>query len=165
MKLPDSLRDRFKTPLGNLIPESQANKSNIQKHLSENSYLITVGDRTTEKMIDFGLIPSLQIIDNQEKRVKREPAKHDSRYTELVCNNPAAEITTQSIDMIKKAFASKTPVRLTVTGEEDLLVIPVCIHAPENSIVMYGQPNEGLVIVKITPEIRNKTQRLLDLME
>lgn len=165
MKLPNSLRDRFKTPLGILIPETQVNKSTIQKHLSENSYLITVGDRTTEKMIDFGLLPSLQIIDNQEKRVKREPAKHDSRYTELVCNNPAAEITPQSIDVIKKAFVSKTPVRLTVTGEEDLLVIPVCIHAPENSLVMYGQPNQGLVLVKITPEIRNKTQSLLDLME
>jgi len=165
VKLPDSLRDQLKIPLGSLIPENQANKSNIQKYLPKNSYLITVGDRTTEKMIDFGLIPSLQIIDNQEKRVKREPVKPDSRYTELVCNNPAAEITPQSIDVIKKAFISKTPVRLTVAGEEDLLVIPVCIHAPENSIVMYGQPNQGLVLVKITPEIRNKTQRLLDLME
>lgn len=165
MKLPNSLRDQFKTPLGDLIPESQANKSNIQKHLSKNSYLITVGDRTTEKMIDFGLIPSLQIIDNQEKRVKREPPKNDNAYTQLTCNNPAAEITPQSIDSIKKAFVSKTPVRLVVTGEEDLLVIPVCIHAPENAIVMYGQPNEGLVIVKVTTEIRNKTQRLLDLME
>ncbi|MEK6866717.1 MAG: GTP-dependent dephospho-CoA kinase family protein [Thermoproteota archaeon] len=165
MKLPNSLRDQFKTPLGDLIPESQANKLNIQKHLQENSYLITVGDRTTEKMIDFGLIPSLQIIDNQEKRVKREPVKNNIAYTELICDNPAAEITLQSIDLIKKAFVSKTPVRLTVTGEEDLLVIPVCIHAPENSIVMYGQPNEGLVIVKVTTEIRNKTQRLLDLME
>ena len=57
------------------------------------------------------------------------------------------------------------PVRLSVNGEEDLLVLPVCIHAPDNAIVMYGQPNEGLVIVKITPEIRNKTQSLLDLME
>ena len=52
-----------------------------------------------------------------------------------------------------------------LTGEEDLLVIPVCIHAPDNAVVMYGQPNEGLVIVKITPEIRNKTQTLLDSME
>ncbi len=165
MKLPDSLRDQLKIPMGDLIPENQVNKSNIQKQIPKNSYLITVGDRTTEKMIAFGLIPSLQIIDNQEKRIKREPTKNDNTYTELVCDNPAAEITPQSIDVIKKAFVSKTPVRLTVTGEEDLLVIPVCIYAPENSLVMYGQPNEGLVIVKITPEIRNKTQRLLDLME
>jgi hypothetical protein len=115
-------------------------------------------------MINFGLIPALQIIDNQEKRLERIPVKCDVS-TELVCNNPSAEITPQSIDVIKKAFVSKTPVRLVVNGEEDLLVIPVCIHAPKDAIVMYGQPNEGLVIVKITPEIRNKTQRLLDSME
>jgi uncharacterized protein (UPF0218 family) len=165
VKLPDSLRDQLKIPLGYLIPEIQVNKSNIQKHLQKNSYIITVGDRTTEKMITYGLTPSLQIIDNYEKRVKREPTKNNNTYTEFTCNNPAAEITTQSIDVIKKAFASKAPVRLTVVGEEDLLVIPVCIYAPENSIVLYGQPNEGLVVVKVTPEIRNKTQRLLDLME
>ncbi len=164
MKLPDSLRDQLKIPLGILLPESQTDKTNIKKHLSENSYIITVGDRTTEKMIEFGLIPSLQIIDNQEKRVKREPPKL-ANATELTVDNPAAEITSQSIDIIKKAFTMRPPVRLSVNGEEDLLVIPACIHAPENAIVLYGQPNEGLVLVKITPEIRNKTQKLLDSME
>ena len=154
----------MKIPMGILISENQATKLNILKHIPKDSYVITVGDRTSEKMIDFGLVPSLQIIDNLEKRVKRIPARCDVS-TELFCDNPAAEITLQSIDAIKKAFVSKTPVRLVVNGEEDLLVIPVCIHAPDNAIVMYGQPNEGLVIVKITPEIRNKTQRLLDLME
>lgn len=164
MKLPDSLRDQLKIPLGILLSESHADKTNIEKNLSENSYVITVGDRTTEKMIEFGLIPSLQIIDSQEKRVKREPPKL-ANATELTVNNPAAEITSQSIDIIKKAFTMQPPVRLCVNGEEDLLVIPVCIYAPENSVVLYGQPNEGLVIVKITPEIRNKTQTLLDSME
>jgi hypothetical protein len=53
----------MKIPLGILLSEDTADKENIQKHLSDNSYIITVGDRTTEKMIDFGLIPSLQIID------------------------------------------------------------------------------------------------------
>jgi len=67
--------------------------------------------------------------------------------------------------VIKQAFTLPSPVRIVVNGEEDLLVIPVCVHAPDNSIVLYGQPNEGLVVVEITPEIRNKTQSLLDLME
>jgi len=154
----------MKIPLGVLLPESQADKSNIQKYLSENSYIITVGDRTTEKMIDFDLIPSLQIIDGQEKREKREPPKLEYAI-ELTVDNPAAEITSESISMIKKAFTLQSPVRLFVNGEEDLLVLPVCIHAPENAVVLYGQPNEGLVIVQITPEIRNKVQTLLDLME
>ena len=154
----------MKTPLGILLPESQTDKSDIEKYLSPDSYVITVGDRTTEKMIDFGLIPSLQIIDGLEKREKREPPKLDNA-TELTVDNPAAEITPQSIAMIKKAFTLQIPVRLFVNGEEDLLVLPVCIHAPENAVVLYGQPNQGLVIVRITPEIRNKVQTLLDLME
>lgn len=164
MKLPDSLRDQMKIPLGILLPENQTNKDEIQKHLTENSYIITVGDRTTEKMIDFDLIPSLQIIDGQEKREKRVPPKLKNA-TELTVKNPAAEITSESISLIQKAFTMKSPVRIFVDGEEDLLVLPVCIHAPENAIVLYGQPHEGLVIVKITPEIRNKVQTLLDLME
>ena len=164
MKLPDSLREQMKIPLGILLPESQANKENILKHLEENSYIITVGDRTTEKMIDFDLIPSLQIVDGIEKREKREPPKLVNA-TEITVENPPAEITSQSIDVIKKALSMESPVRILVTGEEDLLVLPVCIHAPENSVVMYGQHNEGLVLVKITSEIRNKAQSLLDLME
>ncbi len=164
MKLPDSLREQLKIPLGILLPENQVDKKNVKEFLSDNSYLITVGDRTTEKMIDFELMPSLQIIDGQEKRKKREPPKLQNA-TELIIDNPAAEITPQSIDLIKKAFTMKSPVRITVNGEEDLLVLPVCIHAPDNSVVMYGQPNEGLVITRITPEIRNKAQALLDLME
>lgn len=164
MKLPNSLRDQFKNPLGVLLPEDTVDKAHISEYLSDNSYIITVGDRTTEKMIDFGLIPSLQIIDGVEKREKRELPKLENT-TELTVDNPAAEITSQSIDVIKQAFTLPSPVRIVVNGEEDLLVIPVCVHAPDNSIVLYGQPNEGLVVVEITPEIRNKTQSLLDLME
>ena len=155
----------MKIPLGILLPEDQTNKKNIQQHLLENSYLITVGDRTTEKMINFDIVPSLQIIDNIEKREKRDSPKISDLTTKLNVENPPAEITIQSIDMIKKAFSMDPPVRIIVNGEEDLLVLPVCVLAPENSIVMYGQPNEGLVIVKITSEIRNKAKSLLDLME
>jgi hypothetical protein len=68
------------------------------------------------------------------------------------------------MQVIQKAFSCEPPVRIIVDGEEDLLVIPVCIYAPENSVVMYGQPNEGLVIVHITPEIQAKVQKILDAM-
>ena len=155
----------MKNPLGVLLPEKDTSKKNIQKFIEKNSFVITVGDRTTQKMMEFDMMPSVQIIDGQEKRIKRSLPENSEIFTLLTCINPPAEITTQSINTIKKAFKSQTPVRITVKGEEDLLVLPVCIFAPQNSIVMYGQPNEGLVIVKVTPEIRNKTQKLLELME
>ena len=164
MKLPDSLRDQLKIPLGLLLPIGQDNKKNIQKYLSDDSYVITVGDRTTEKMIEYGIIPSLQIVDGFEKRQKREFPKL-GKESELKIDNPAAEITLQSIQIIKKAFEMIPPTRLIVNGEEDLLVLPVCIYAPKNSVILYGQPNKGLVLVQITTEIRNKAQALLDLMK
>jgi uncharacterized protein (UPF0218 family) len=161
VNLPQNLREQLKIPLGLLIRDTT--KENITRHIPADSYVVTVGDATTEKMLKFGITPSLQIVDGLEKRTKR--ILPSSNATKLFCNNPAAEITPQSIQTIKEAFRTVPPVQIVVNGEEDLLVIPVCIHAPDNAIVMYGQPNEGLVVVKVTQEIRNKTQTLLDLMK
>ena len=164
MQLPDDLRDQLKNPLGNLISDNDPNKENIIKKISAESVLITVGDRTTENMLQLGLKPQIQIIDGLEKRNQRIVPTDDTINTKLSCRNPPGEITEESMQIIKKAFSSEPPVRIIVDGEEDLLVIPVCILAPENSVVMYGQPNEGLVIIQITPEIRAKVQKILNAM-
>jgi hypothetical protein len=164
LQLPDDLRDQLKNPLGNLVSDNDPNKENIIKKIPAESVIITVGDRTTENMLQLGLKPQIQIIDGLEKRNQRTVPVDDTINTNLSCRNPPGEITEESIQVIQKAFSCESPVRITVDGEEDLLVLPVCIHAPKNSIVMYGQPNEGLVIVTITPEIRAKVQKILDAM-
>jgi hypothetical protein len=160
VKLPERLREQLKTPLGILLRDTS--KENVLRHIPEGSTIITVGDATTEKLFSFGVTPSLSIVDGFEKRQKRIPPS--GNVQKMSCDNPAGEITPQSIDAIKDALKSKTPVQIMVNGEEDLLVLPVCVYAPQNTVVLYGQPNEGLVIVKITQEIRNKTQKLLNLM-
>ena len=164
MQLPDDLRDQLKTPLGNLVSDNDPNKENIIKNFFAESVIITVGDKTTENMLQLGLKPQIQIIDGLEKRSECAVPADDTINTKHSCKNPPGEITEESIQVIQKAFSSEPPVRITVDGEEDLLVIPACIFAPENSVVMYGQPNEGLVIVTITPEIRAKVQKILDVM-
>lgn len=160
MKLPESLREQLKIPLGVLLRDTT--KENIQSHIPKDSFVITVGDATTEKIFALGIVPSLSIVDGFEKRQKRTIPSVD--VTKMSCDNPAGEITAQSIDMIRNALKSKSPVQILVNGEEDLLVLPVCVYAPQNAVVLYGQPNEGLVIVNVTQEIRNKTQQLLNLM-
>ncbi|GFN39159.1 MAG: GTP-dependent dephospho-CoA kinase family protein [Thaumarchaeota archaeon] len=163
MHLPENLRDQLKEPFGILIKNSEITKQSISKYSAQDSLVITVGDATTDKLIELGITPSVQIVDGLEKRAKRTPPSVKVT-TNLTCNNPAAQITQESMDAIKLAFSSPKPVRITVVGEEDLLVLPVCVLAAEDSIVMYGQPNEGLVIVKITLEIKNKAQSIIDLM-
>jgi len=164
LQLPENFRDQLKNPLGNLIKDNDPNKENILKKIHAESIIITVGDKTTENMVQLGLRPQIQIIDGLEKRNQRTVPVDDAINTKLSCKNPPGEITEESIQIIQKAFSCESPVRIIVDGEEDLLVIPVCIFAPENSVVMYGQPNEGLVIVTITPEIRAKVQKILDIM-
>jgi len=164
LKLPENLREDLKIPLGDLINDIDVNNKNIQTKINPKSVLITVGDRTTENMLQLGLKPQIQIIDGLEKRNRRVVPTDDAVNTNLSCRNPPGEITEESMQVIQKAFSSKPPVRITVDGEEDLLVLPVCMSAPENSVVMYGQPNEGLVLVHITPEIKAKVQKILDSM-
>jgi len=174
LHLPKDLRRQLKNPLGSLIKDSNLNKETVLNKIHTDSFIITVGDKTTEKMLELGLKPQIQIIDGYtgrdatidplEERDQCIVSSDDAINTKLSCKNPPGEITEESIQVIQKAFSSEPPVRITVDGEEDLLVIPVCIHAPENSVVMYGQPNEGLVIVTITPEIRAKVRKILDVM-
>ena len=162
MRIPENLRDSLKKPLGILIRDSDTTKENILKRIPQGSFVITVGDATTEKLTKFGIIPSLQIVDGLEKRSKRELPSSVAKMT-LSCNNPPGQITKESLDVIKDAI-KVPPARITVNGEEDLLVLPVCVFAPENAVVLYGQPNEGLVIVRINSDTRKKAQSIMNSM-
>lgn len=162
--LPDSIRNKLKVPLGIVVPDKQVNLATISDYVADTSCIITVGDKTTERLVEWGITPTLQIVDSQEKRQSRNPPTIPPGTVEDVCCNPPAQITTECIDKIKRALDSKTPTRLTVNGEEDLLAIPVCILAPKNSIVLYGQPNQGMVVVRVDDPIRYKAQKLFDLM-
>ena len=165
MNLSETLREELKTPLGELIKDSNSDKERIIKKTYSEKIVVTVGDATTDLLLKMGLIPFLQIVDGREKRHDRKLPSDDSIITNLHCNTPAGEITQQSIDTIKKSLTSDPPTRIIVDGEEDLLVIPACIFAPKNCVVMYGQPNEGLVIVRITNEIREKIQKIVNSMK
>jgi len=162
LNLSENLRQELKTPLGELIKNSNPDKEKLIKKVYSEKIVITVGDATSEILVKMGLIPFLQIIDGKEKRHERDLPIDDSITTSLQCNNPAGEITQESLDIIKKSFSLKSPIRIVVNGEEDLLVIPVCLFAPENCVVMYGQPNEGLVIVEITSKLREKVQNIVN---
>ena len=178
--LPESYREDLKTPLGILLPDAGVTKEQVAGMIRPGSYVVTVGDRTTERVMQFGIVPSLQITDGLEKRrVRPHPrlaetggadVRHTgsrrvgSKTTVMEVSNPPAQITQESISAIRRAFETRPPVRIRVNGEEDLLVIPVCAYAPDNTVVLYGQPDEGLVVTPVTDEIRNKTRGIMSHM-
>ena len=88
MQLPDDLRDQLKNPLGNLIKDNDPNKENIIKKIHAESIIITVGDRTTENMLQLGLKPQVQIIDGLEKRDQRLVPADDTSKHETFLQKP-----------------------------------------------------------------------------
>ncbi len=151
--LPKELRTKLKEPLGTLLGGPYAQTMARFKDILEKEKpecLISVGDIVSKNLVRIGCVPQVMILDNKAMRKPTEPVPLASERTIRV-ENPAATITEEAIGAIQEAFATDSTTRIVVTGEEDLLTLIAVAYAPENSFVVYGQPNEGMVIVKVTP--------------
>jgi GTP-dependent dephospho-CoA kinase len=163
--LNNELRSEFKTPIGVLYTSLDDAKDFINSKYPD-ELLISVGDITTQNLQKAGLIPHLGIIDNV---VERKPAVYDVIYDNVTLNvkNPPGVITDQLQETIQKAFQLiKTGFRvlILVDGEEDLATIPCILMAPSGSLVLYGQPGEGLVVCEVDKVI-NKVKQLKSKLE
>jgi uncharacterized protein (UPF0218 family) len=149
----------LKKPFGTLIPDAQVTKEKITSAV-RGGRVMAVGDATTERLLAFGIVPDVAVVDGKERRRKRGYPEFDSVV--ITCKNPAGIISKQAVDALKQALKAKPPVRVVVEGEEDLLALPVFAMAPDDAVVLYGQPLEGLVVVRITPARRNRAKNLMD---
>ena len=158
-RLDENLIGEFKAPLGKLY----INFEDAIPMIKEASFLISVGDQTTKNLVDNDLIPNLGIIDN---RIQRKDHNYDIIRTENILNadNPAGTITENLWETIDEAISLNLEDDenriIVVKGEEDLAVLPCLLIAPEDAVILYGQPNEGLVFVNVF-EGKGKAERLM----
>ncbi|AGB04371.1 hypothetical protein AciM339_0483 [Aciduliprofundum sp. MAR08-339] len=156
--LPEHLRGELQRVHGILLEEDEI--KNIE------GMIICVGDVVTHTLLKMGIKPKMAVVDYKTKR--GEMVFEDVRsFGERVfrVENPAGTITPGLWDAVKKALISEKNVKIVVDGEEDLAVIPVVFFAPLGANVIYGMPNTGLVLLKITPEERDKVKDLIKKME
>ena len=152
--------DLLKRPFGTLVVEKEITKQKIVSMLEDAKKIITVGDATTERIVSFGITPDIAVTDGVERRSLRD---HSINYhaKEIYCTNPAGMISDEAMEVLQKALESSAPIRIKVQGEEDLLALPLFARAPKGSVVLYGQPLEGIVLVKITEEKQNQANGLM----
>ncbi len=160
-KIDEKLRDKLKRPLGDLIEDSIINLK-IQE--LEGSTIISVGDRTTERLEEVGINPKVEIVDGMEKR-KSRALPTDDIDIKIIVKNPQGTITTNSIEAIKCAVRTEKRTRIIVEGEEDLLTIPCIIYSKNGWVIAYGQPNEGMVIIKVKDSIKRLARSYLKRMQ
>ena len=78
--------------------------------------------------------------------------------------NPAAVIYPEAWSTIDTAIHEKRPTLVSVDGEEDLLGFPAVLLAPEDAVVLYGQPDVGIIWVPVTIENKVLARELLEQM-
>ncbi len=128
------------------------------------SAIISVGDIVSLHMIKHGIALNVIIVDNKTMRKPIQPITVDADQT-LYAKNPPGAITDEAWAAIKSAIAQKGRTEVIVDGEEDLLTVVTVLSAPDDALVVYGQPHKGVVVIKVTKETREKMHRIVDAME
>jgi hypothetical protein len=155
LTLPEEHRKIFKDPFGTLHRDINEILSLLSR-----SPVYTVGDVVTHNLQKAGITPAVAIVDGYTMRspCNRMPVVSGEC---IRVKNPAGTLTDDLISAIHHAVAHP-PSTIIVEGEEDLAVIPMVIAAPLGSIVLYGQPNEGVVLRMITPEAQATARKFLE---
>jgi len=155
--LPASLRRKLKRPFGELVAGSILECNNTIKRTIQDespSKVILVGDGVSRHAIDANIKPDLIIIDNKEMRKSLIPVRLRSRRIFKLIN-PQGQITAASWGVITEALNSGNSA-IVVEGEEDLLTLVTVSVAPCGSLVVYGQPGVGIVIIRVSEEKKHE---------
>ena len=149
----------LKKPLGKLYP----NFEDAIDEIKSSNFLISVGDATFNNLTKYELYPNIGIIDNL---IQRKNHTHENIYADHIfsVDNPAGCITDDLWETIGHALELSNTGEsyvIEVKGEEDLAVLPCILLSDSETTILYGQPNEGLVLLK-AGDLKNKAQILVD---
>ncbi len=139
----------------------------LDPHIFKGVNVVAVGDFVGSSFVLAGLRPAVIIGDGFVERMPY-PLKPPEGYRVLSTENPPGCITVKAWHAVKSAIESSIDgvrVFVLVDGEEDLLGFPAVILAPDGWVMVYGQPGEGFVAVRVTSERRREAVYLLSLFK
>ena len=162
--LPEKMRDEVRKPFGRVYSGSAAMDA---CRVGERP-LISVGDQCASDLIDAGLAPDILIFDFKIKRaeiprqMKEKLAPH-AKTAFVVLS--AAGVISDELEIALTRVLEDGKGAILVVGEDDLSSLLVMAHAKQGTLI-YGQPNEGAVIVQLGgKKIMEKARALLGAME
>ncbi len=163
--LTESQRERLKKPLGDLLegtPEQTITKLARNMNKGKPPVVIAVGDAVSRILSSAGIEAEVMIVDHREKR---QPAAEFSPKKSRVyrVSNPAGGIEQAAAQAVREAIESGDAL-VVVDGEEDLLALPAILNAPKGALVVYGQPNVGIVLVRVDERKRSEIKKLVESM-
>ena len=159
--LSEELRRKLKEPFGALYKDIDS-----ALKYAKSGYIISVGDRVSESLLDKGIEPDICIYDKRTRRegIKLPTSIEAYKAKEIKVRNPAGRLTPEAFKAIRDAVSSGEKTRIFVEGEEDLLTLAALSLAKEGSYVFYGQPDEGIVLVKADSKTKAKVREFIEEM-
>ncbi|EMA09430.1 hypothetical protein SAMN05443574_107111 [Haloarcula vallismortis] len=161
LELPSDLRHELKEPLGEIYTDTAALLADA------GDPIIAVGDMVTYHLIEAGRVPDLALVDERTKRsaVDADVAATINGFdrTRAVAN-PAATLTAELLAALREGIDNDETTLLDVEGEEDLATLPAVLAAPAGASVVYGQPDEGMVLADCGEAARDR-DRVRSLLE
>ncbi|MDP8907283.1 MAG: GTP-dependent dephospho-CoA kinase family protein [Thermoproteota archaeon] len=164
MRININYADLLKAPFGILIKEKEIDETKVNQFVERANKIITVGDTTTDRLVGFGHIPDLSVIDNREKRVIKSKTTEFQVDEKMYCENKPGEINADVISLIREITSANfyNKIQIIVKGEEDLVALPLFMYSPDKWTVFYGQPNEGLVVVEVNDTVRERARLIFN---
>ncbi|WP_290811190.1 GTP-dependent dephospho-CoA kinase family protein [Halovivax sp.] len=161
LELPEDLRRELKDPMGPIETDAEVLLRDVS------GPLYAVGDVVTYHFLRAGREPDVALVDGITKREAVDEAVRRAVTAGEVrdATNPPATITADLARALRRAIDADEPVTLFVDGEEDLAVLPAIAAAPDGASVVYGQPDEGMVHVRVDGEVRASVRDLLERFE
>jgi len=162
LELPSDLRHELKEPLGGIYTDTAALLADA------GDPIVAVGDMVTYHLIEARRVPDLALVDERTKRsvVDADVAAAINGFDRtLSVDNPAATLTAELLTALREGIDSGETTLLDVDGEEDLATLPAVLAAPAGASVVYGQPDEGMVLVNPDETARDRVRSLLERMD
>ncbi|PSQ41226.1 DUF359 domain-containing protein [Halobacteriales archaeon QS_9_68_42] len=162
VELPESLRPELKEPLGPVYTDAEVLLGDATEPV------IAVGDIVSYHLLSAGYRPAVALVDGKTKReqVEREVLDAIEGFDhQLGVENPPATLTDDLLEALVEALDRPGSVVVTVDGEEDLAALPAALAAPDGAAVVYGQPNEGMVLATVNGPLRARCRELLTAMD
>ena len=160
----EKLRKILSKPFGPVLSSKDAVVKIIEQR---HHLLICVGDESLHKMLSYGIMPDICIYD---RMVRREVAPKDwleeiekafKGKKIIKIKNPAGEITGKLVFHLKECIKNKKGI-IEVEGEEDLAALPALANAPVGTLILYGQPDEGIVFLEVNLDKKKRARQLLE---
>lgn len=164
--LTPELRKELKAPLGLLVTGSFEETSRKIAELvnkKKPQRLIAVGDRVSRNLIKSKIPLDVAIIDLKVMRRPISPIKFETENT-FRASNPAGTLSEEAWIAVERAVNSSGRSKVIIEGEEDLLTLVAVLSAPNGSMVVYGQPKQGIVVLDVNEETKRRIRGIIERM-